>query len=59
MTPFADAVGFVDCEPGDVPFFEIVKKTGKHESFWSDVEDCVFAGEELGIAFPGFGFVER
>lgn len=59
VSPFAYAVGFVDGETGDVPLLEIIQKSGEHESLWSHVENGVLACEELGVAFAGFGLVER
>ena len=59
VTPFANAVGFVDGESIDLPLLQVIEKAGKHETFRSNVEDGVLASKKLGVAFSSFGFVER
>ncbi len=54
VSPFGDAVGFVDGDEADVPAGEGLLEVVEHGAFGGDVEEAEFSGFEAGKAVAGF-----
>jgi hypothetical protein len=55
VTPFGNAVGFIDGELGDIPLAEEFESAIEEETFWGGVEESIFASEKSAVAAFGFG----
>ncbi len=58
VTPFADAMRFVDGQLGDVPGAEVLDKAGEHEALGGGVEEAVFAPVQAAEAGARFVAIE-
>ena len=59
MTPFGDAMGFIDGEEGDFGAAEAIDEGVAGEAFWGDVEEFELAVEEVGVELLGLFGGER
>ena len=59
VTPFADAVRFINGDELHIPILQIGEKTGEHQTFGRDIEQAIFALMQTAQAFPRFLSVER
>ena len=55
VTPFGNAVGFIDSELGDIPLAEEFESAIEEEAFWGGVEESIFASEKSAVAAFGLG----
>ena len=59
VSPFADAMRLVNRNELHIPFLQIGKKTGKHQSLRRDVEQFIFAVVQTAQTFSRFLGGER
>ncbi len=59
VTPFADAMRFIDCDLRDVPVERAFQKRLQHQSFWRDVKHTVFATVKAAPARGCFLPIQR